>query len=74
MLDYDVYKTWRDKLLAVVSEKICMPCTDARKEKYTLDYDSPLQCGCRCERVNAILENAKKIDEDIEKHAMETTA
>ena len=65
--------TWRDKLLAVVSEQICIPCTDERKQQYNLDYDSPLNCGCRCERVNAILTNAKKIDEDIETYTKEKT-
>ena len=62
-----LYKSWRDKLLLEVGERICKPCTDPRKEKYAIDYDNPLHCGCRCERVETILELARKIDEDIVK-------
>lgn len=62
-----VYESWRDKLLTVVSEQICAPCTDKRKENYKLDYGNPLNCGCRCECVDKILDYARQIEEDIQK-------
>ena len=61
-----IYRSWRDKLLWEIGERICKPCTDPRKEKYAINYGSPLECGCRCKRVNGILDCAGKIDEDIE--------
>lgn len=71
MKNNDIYKSWRDKLLSLVSKQICIPCTDERKEQYILNYDNPLDCGCRCDRVENILANARKIDEDIEKYSQE---
>lgn len=62
-----VYESWRDKLLKLVSKEICVPCTDKRKENYQVDYGNPLTCGCRCERVDKILDYAEQIDEDIKK-------
>lgn len=67
MKNEDLYKSWRDKLLVLVSEQVCAQCTDERKEKYKINYANPLKCGCRCERVDKILANAQKIEEDIEK-------
>lgn len=69
MKDKDIYKSWRDQLLMAVSENICRSCTDERKKLYTINYDNPLECGCRCERVNAILEKAEQIDMDIKKYS-----
>ncbi|RDH82493.1 MAG: hypothetical protein DIZ80_09405 [endosymbiont of Galathealinum brachiosum] len=63
----NLYKSWRDKLLLYISEEVCRPCTDERKKQYTLNFDNPLLCGCRCNRVEGILENSKVIDEDIKK-------
>ena len=61
--------SWRDRLLSAVAERICNPCTDKRKEQYNMNFDNPLECGCRCERVETILAYAEKIDDDIEKYA-----
>ena len=71
MKNNNIYKSWRDKLLLKVSENICMPCTDKRKEQYNINYDNPIDCGCRCDRVNRILENVRFIDEDIERYSKE---
>jgi len=71
MDNYKIYQSWRDKLLTVVSNQICQPCEDPRKEIYVLDYENPLNCGCYCERVESILENAKKIDDDLKTYAEE---
>ena len=68
MKNDNIYKSWRDKLLSVISEQVCKPCTDKRKEQYTLDFDNPLVCGCCCNRVEDVLDNARKIDEDIKKN------
>jgi len=67
----DIYKSWRDKLLSMISENICTPCTDKRKEQFNIDNCGPLLSGCRCHRVEKILENVKNIDEYLEKYANE---
>lgn len=72
MKNNNIYKSWRDKLLLVISEEICMPCTDERKAQYALNLDNPLKCGCCCNHVEYILENAKEIDEDIKKYSKKT--
>ena len=69
MKEDDIYKLWRDHLLIAISERICKPCTDERKKKYTINYENPLLCGCRCDRVNEILEKARELDEDISKYS-----
>ena len=71
MKNENIYKSWRDNLLSLISEQICTPCTDERKEQYTLNFDNPLVCGCRCDRVVDILDNARKIDDDIKKYSNE---
>lgn len=73
MENIDLYKTWRDKLLAEVSKYICSPCTDKRKKQYNLDYKNPLNCGCRCEHVEIIIMNAKEIDDKIKKYSNQKT-
>jgi hypothetical protein len=54
----------------MVSEQICRPCVDERKKNLIVDYDNPLECGCRCDRVNNILEHARKINEDMKKYSI----
>jgi len=65
----ETYESWRDKLISVVSERICASCTDKRKENYEINYKNPLSCGCRCDRVAKILDYAIQIDEDIKKYS-----
>ena len=71
MESYETYQSWRDKLLTAIGNQICQPCEDPRKEKYALDFENPLNCSCCCERVESILENAKKIDEELKTYAEE---
>lgn len=71
MKEINIYKSWRDKLLSEISEQICKPCIDERKKQYSLNYDNPLVCGCSCNRVEGILDNARRIDEDIKIHSKE---
>lgn len=71
MKNENIYKSWRDKLLLTLSEEICKPCTDEQKQQYALNFDNPLVCGCRCNRVEGILDDARKIDEDIKKYSKE---
>lgn len=59
-----LYRRWRDLLLQQV-KGICMECTDPRKEKAKLDFDNPLNCGCRCERVEGVLTRVEEIDKDL---------
>jgi len=65
MENYDTYQSWRDKLLTEISNRICQPCEDPRREKYDLNFENPLNCGCSCDRVEIILENAKQIDKEL---------
>ena len=60
-----LYITWRDDFLKIISGNICRPCTDPRKQKATLDYENPLNCGCRCDRVESMLITASNLDTDI---------
>jgi hypothetical protein len=57
-----LYQRWRDQLLWTVGHVICRNCTDPRSENLKLDYDNPLNCECRCEHVENILEKANNID------------
>ena len=59
------YIRWRDYLLNRVSEDICRTCEDPRKATAILDYENPLKCGCRCERVEVLLDATANIDADI---------
>ena len=68
MTDQSLYKEWRDKLLRLVSEEVCKPCTDPNKQDKCLDYSNPLACECRCYRVDDILAKAAQIDADIIKY------
>lgn len=65
MKSNEMYKSWRDELLSQVSNEICARCTDERKEQHVINYDNPLACGCRCDRVESILESVREIDGDI---------
>ena len=73
MDNINMYKTWRDSLLAELSKYLCAPCTDERKNHYNLDYQNPLKCGCHCERVENILMSAKEIDNEIKKYSKDKT-
>jgi len=71
MESYEAYQSWRDKLLTAISNNICQPCDDPRKEKHALDFKNPLNCGCYCQRVGSILENVKNIENELKKHTEE---
>lgn len=60
-----LYISWRDSLLKMIGENICQKCTDPRKKNITINIEDPLNCECRCERVNDVLSSAAKIDHDI---------
>ena len=71
MKNIDTYKSWRDKLLSMVSNNICMSCTDKRKEQYNINYENPLLCDCHCHRVENILEHVRNINEELERSSKE---
>ncbi|MCK5723924.1 MAG: hypothetical protein KAI84_15435 [Gammaproteobacteria bacterium] len=62
-----LYQENRDDLLKIVSEKLCISCTDPHKNNKKIDYINPLNCECRCERVDNIIEKASDLDNDIKK-------
>ena len=59
------YISQRDDILKIVSEDICKICTDPQKNKMAINYEDPLNCECRCNRVNNVLICASNIDSDI---------
>ena len=61
LLDKALYQKWRDMLIKSAGN-ICKECDDPRKERAILDFDNPLNCSCRCHRVEEILSRAAKID------------
>ena len=60
-------QAWRDKILQGVANNICQPCTEPTKENASLNYDNPLNCGCRCDDVDYILSMVVAMDADIKK-------
>lgn len=60
-----MYISWRDEFFKVVTEELCKKCTDPRKDKQTINYDDPLNCKCRCDRVENLLIRAANLDSDI---------
>ena len=53
------YRKMAEGLLNEIGQNICPPCRDPRKETAVLNYDAPLECGCRCDRVEGILNNVR---------------
>ena len=63
----EFYKNSRDDFLRTVSDKFCRTCNESQKNKKKINYINPLDCECRCERVEKILAIAANIDTDIKK-------
>ena len=61
----EFYKNCRDEFLRAVSDEICRTCNKPQKNIKEIDYINPLNCECRCERVEKILVIASNIDTDI---------
>ena len=59
------YISQRDDILKTVAEDICKICAVPQKIKMVINYSDPLNCECRCSRVNNILISASNIDLDI---------
>ncbi len=55
------YETVAKDIVRSVREKICVPCTNPRKENFLIDMHDPLNCACLCERVEPLLESAAQI-------------
>ena len=61
-----VYLEWYDLLIKSV-RNICLNCTDPVKDEAIVNYDNPLNCECRCERINDIISKIEDIQADIKK-------
>lgn len=70
----ELYQKWRDQLLAEISDTICKPCSDPRKDKCKLNYKQPLLCGCCCDRVEKMIKTAKLIDVEDNGNTSEMTS
>lgn len=60
-----MYIEWRDDFLKIVSEDFCKECVDPHKNTKTINYESPLECECRCDRIKNVLTTAIKLDTEI---------
>ena len=56
----------RDEFLNVISEAYCKTCNDPGKNELNIDYENPLNCECRCERVEKLLAISYDLDRTIE--------
>lgn len=63
--DIKLYKDSRDNFLKAISVDICKICTDPQKAKMKIDYVNPLNCECRCERVENLLITVSNLDVEI---------
>lgn len=61
----ELYISQRDHILKVVAEDVCGGCTHPQKDEMEINYKDPLNCECRCTRVNNILVSAANLDKDI---------
>ena len=55
----------RDEFLNVISEVNCKTCNDPRKKEFNIDHENPLNCECRCERVEKLLAISYDLDRTI---------
>ncbi len=46
-------------ILAVVRDNICKPCVSQGLNMIDVDFENPLECQCRCEKVQELLNTAK---------------
>ena len=46
---------FKKRVVHDIAETICRPCTDPRRLKYDLNYENPVECGCRCKTVDRLL-------------------
>ena len=60
-----MYISWRDEFLKIIGKKICWECNDPCKDKMAINYEDPLNCECRCDRVNNLITTASVLDADI---------
>ena len=60
-----MYTSWRDDFLNIIGEETCKECADPRKEGKNINYENPLDCECRCHRVEKMLTAAANIDAEI---------
>jgi len=63
--NHNFYIKSRDDFLKKVSKDYCKTCTAMKKAKLNIDYANPLNCECRCERVERILVIASTLDNEI---------
>ncbi len=63
----DYFRNVSDELLRVVREKLCRPCVAQNLNEKDVDFDDPLNCRCRCARVEGILRHAREISANLER-------
>jgi len=45
----------KEKLVGLIRNTFCRPCTDPRRRGKTLDFENPLRSDCLCERVDLLI-------------------
>ena len=53
--------TAAEEIVRTVRQNICEPCADPQKDQFQIDPNDPLNCLCRCERVESLLDSAAMI-------------
>lgn len=61
----ELYISWRDHFLNIIRDDKCKKCDDPRKKSVEINYENPLECGCRCEQVENLFTTVLNIEADI---------
>jgi hypothetical protein len=61
-----IHSVWLEKMFDIVVEGHCRPCERPEREQHDLNFENPLECGCRCEKVEEPLFRAGAISEAID--------
>ena len=55
MASHDTLEFLRNRLVKDISQLVCKPCSDSRKDGLILNFDDPVACPCRCQTVEHLI-------------------
>ena len=67
--DIDLFVTSRDDFLEIISNRFCKDCNKPQKARININYENPMECGCRCESIETLLTTAIALDAEIKKYS-----
>ena len=62
MASHDTLEFLRNRLVKDIANLLCIPCTDERKNQYTMNYEDPVACLCRCETTVPLLQRLIEVE------------